>query len=69
MNINVINEIPLQKERKFKGLFYFIKIPYSLFFVNHHDSKASLGDKQQTHVSTRTPPLLVHTTYLEYLKP
>ncbi len=63
MNISVIKELPLQKERKFKRLFC------SVVFVDHHNSKVSLGDKQQMHVLAHTPPLLVHTIYHEHLNP
>jgi hypothetical protein len=69
MNIKNINELPLQKERKFKGLFCLIEIPCSLVFVDHHDSRTSPRDEQQMHVSACTPLLLAHTTYLQYLNP
>jgi len=69
MNSSVIKELPLQKERKFKRLFFLIKIPCSLVFVNHHDSTTSLGDEQQMHVLAHTPLLLVHTIYHEHLNP
>jgi hypothetical protein len=56
MNTSVIKELPLQKKRKFKGLFFLIQIPCSLVFVNHHDTTTSLGDEQQMHVLAHTPP-------------
>jgi hypothetical protein len=67
MNTSVINKLPLQKEKKFKGLFCFIKIPCSFVFVDCHDSRASPRNKQQMHVLAHIRSLLAHITYLEYL--